>query len=85
MNGVIVAQVMPDSPAADAGLRGIDRQRGLLGDVITKVDGEPVHSISELTKALGETGIGNTAVLTVVREGEQRRVELAVTDISEKS
>jgi 2-alkenal reductase len=80
--GVVVAQVQPNSSAAQAGLRGINRTTGALGDVITHVDGRPIHSIADLAAQLERVGVGNSAELTVVRDGRSRAVLVGVFDIA---
>ena len=80
--GVVVAQVQPRSPAAEAGLHGINRSTGALGDVITHVDGHAVQSIAELASQLERIGIGNRAELTVMRDGRIRTVSVGVLDIA---
>jgi S1-C subfamily serine protease len=80
--GIIIAQVLPGSSAEGAGLEGIDRRTGRLGDVITEVNGQRVRSITELAAALDKAGIGNEVELTVVRDRRERSVRLKVMDIS---
>lgn len=80
--GVVVAQVQPNSSAAQAGLRGIDRGNGTLGDVITHVNGRPVQSIAELANELERIGIGKRAELTLLRDGRSRTVTVGVVDIA---
>jgi 2-alkenal reductase len=82
IEGVIVAEVVPDSPADRAGLRGIDYQRGSIGDVIVAVNGEEVNTLPDLVRLLEEVGIGNEAALTIRRNGETLDVTLPVFDIS---
>ena len=65
--GVIVVRTVPGSPAARAGLRGVDATRGELGDVITGVDGKPVHRLTDLTDELEQVGIGKTVQLELTR------------------
>jgi 2-alkenal reductase len=79
--GVVVADVMPGSAAERAGLRGIDRRNGTLGDIITHVNDERVRTVGEFAAALGAVGIGNTAELTVIRDGTARTVTLELVDI----
>lgn len=83
--GVVIAQVVPNSPAAAAGLIGLDRQRGRLGDVITQVNGKNVSSLAEIARELDAIGIGKRAELTVQRDGRTRKVRVEIADISEAS
>jgi 2-alkenal reductase len=82
VSGLVVAEVLPGSAAAMAGLQGLDQAGGGLGDVITHVDGRPVHTLAEFAEQLEKVGIGNTATLTVLRDGRTMSVSVAVIDIS---
>lgn len=68
--GVVIAQVEPGSPAAEAGLRP--------GDVVIEVNGEAVTSAQALRTAVGLTQVGETLKLRVEREGKARQVEVKV-------
>lgn len=68
-SGALVNNVEPDS-AADKG--GID-----VGDVITSVNGQPVHSNADLPPLVGMLPPGTKAKIGVVRDGKPR--ELSVT------
>jgi 2-alkenal reductase len=83
VKGVPVADVAPRSPAAESGLAGMDRNRGRLGDVITKVNGTEVSNLAEMATALEAVGVGKRAELTVERDGRSRKVSVRVTDISQ--
>jgi 2-alkenal reductase len=82
LRGIVIAEVQPGSSAERAGLRGLDRRSGQLGDIITEVNGQPVESLAEFATALEAAGIGNDVALTVVRENRTRQVDLRVMDIS---
>ncbi len=77
--GVLVARVVPGSPAARAGLRGAKRQvlvgnyRVLAGgDIVIAVDGQRVASTRDLDRYLEmQTRVGQTVELTVLRDGQQ--------------
>jgi len=60
-NGLHVAQVMPQSPAARSGLR--------VGDIVVSVAGEPVASTTALQRAMVEDAIGRRLEITVWRNG----------------
>ena len=69
-SGAAVTQVIPGTPADEAGLES--------GDVITAVDGESVSSASELRNAIGLLRAGTTISLTVIREGDTRTIEATI-------
>ncbi|MBS3651731.1 trypsin-like peptidase domain-containing protein [Pseudaminobacter sp. 19-2017] len=81
INGVIVAQVMPGSPADKAGLIGLNLASGTIGDVIVAVDGKPVQHLANLVSGLEEAGVGAQVELTVARDARQRTVPVQVVDI----
>jgi 2-alkenal reductase len=86
VQGVMVADVEPGSPASEAGLLGYNARSGEMGDVITAVNGYAVGSAAALTQALEALGINGVAQLTVVRQvfpdqRRERRVALRVADM----
>ena len=82
VEGVIVVRTVPGSPAAKAGLRGIETARQELGDVIVGVDGKPVRRLADLTDQLEQVGVGKTVQLALNRNGAKTTVELEVADVS---
>ena len=78
VEGLIVVDVLPGGPAAHAGLTGVDRGRGTLGDVIVAIDGKPVRSVADLSAALEARGVGATVTLRVERNGATREVNVRV-------
>ncbi len=85
--GVLVVEVVENSPADKAGLRGgsrtlnLDGERVRIGgDVITEVDDEPVTSIEELIEAVQARKDGDKVDLTILRDGEEEKAtaELAL-------
>jgi serine protease Do len=61
--GVLVSAVLPDTPAAKAGLKA--------GDVITKLDGDAVRNVGELRGKLEEKHAEKSVTLTVLRKGTE--------------
>jgi len=80
--GLVVAEVVPGSPADQAGIKGIDRAARRFGDVITAIDGKPVLTLADLVDALTAAGIDGSVEITVMRDQVARRVRVRVVDIS---
>ncbi|MGU3359154.1 S1C family serine protease [Methylobacterium sp. M6A4_1b] len=83
IDGVVVLRVLRGSPAAAAGLRGVDPQTGDIGDIIVGAGDRPVHRLADLTGAMEAAGLGASIELTVERDGRTRRVRLTTTDVAE--
>ncbi|HEV7440261.1 MAG TPA: trypsin-like peptidase domain-containing protein [Methylobacterium sp.] len=83
IDGVVVLRVLRGSPAAQAGLRGVDLQTGEIGDVIVSVGDRPVHRLADLTAAIEAAGIDKPIDLTVERGGRARTVRVTTTDVAE--
>jgi S1-C subfamily serine protease len=83
-NGAIVSEVISDSPAEKAGIRGGDRKQieGIpvpIGDVITGIEGGPVSSSEDVIEVVNSVKPGERLLMTVVTPGEkERRVEVTV-------
>jgi 2-alkenal reductase len=84
-DGVVVVRVVPDSPAAKAGLRGVDPSNGAMGDVIVGANGVQVHRLADLTDQIEKIGIGNEIGLKVQRDGRTIPVSVGVEDTSKAS
>mmetsp|Transcript_16164 Transcript_16164/g.39163 ORF Transcript_16164/g.39163 Transcript_16164/m.39163 type:complete len:324 (+) Transcript_16164:679-1650(+) len=68
--GVLVLNVPPGSPAAEAGLQGTTRSReGIeLGDIIVGVGSEPIGDEADLFDALEKYKPGDTVKVSVLRD-----------------
>ncbi len=68
--GVVIDQVSPNSAAEKAGLRGMDWERRVVGDVIVKVDDYEVRNPNDLYRSLDRHDVGESVRITVLR-GDQ--------------
>jgi serine protease Do len=68
--GVLIREVRPGTPAEKAGLKA--------GDVITKVDGQEVRTVSELRDKLREKSQEKSVALSVVRKGAEMSLSVAI-------
>ena len=70
LDGALISQVVPGSPAAAAGLEP--------GDVILGIDGEEVRTVADLRNEIGLKRIGEEVELETLRRGKRRKVTLAI-------
>lgn len=71
--GALVAQVVEDSPAAEAGLKA--------GDIIIEYEGEEIDYSSELPQLVGRTKVGEKAKLTIVRDGDKEKIKVKIGEL----
>jgi serine protease Do len=64
VQGVLISEVEQGSPAFRAGLAR--------GDIITRINRQPVRSVQEATRALGAVQSGATAFILVLRGGQEQ-------------
>jgi Do/DeqQ family serine protease len=77
IEGVGVAAVQKGSPAEQAGLR----ER----DVVTAINGRPLHTAAELRTRLALTPIGEEVELKVLRAGETRTLRVKIAAVQQMS
>jgi hypothetical protein len=70
--GVLVARILPESPAAESDLQ--------VGDVISALDGEHIVSPSDLARAVGHHESGDEVDLEVWRQGQVRSVRSSLVE-----
>ena len=68
--GVLVNDVVPGSPAAEAGVQELD--------VITAFDGQPVQGTRSLQEIVERSAVGQPHKLTVFRDGKQLTLTISV-------
>ena len=73
-SGVILIKVNSGYPASDAGLKD--------GDIVTKIDGEDVTTVSEFKYQLYQHKIGDTIEVTYYRNGKENKTKLKLNKTS---
>jgi len=74
--GVVVSEVLPDSPAGKAGLKS--------GDVIVEFNGKAVSSPNELQGEVEQAQIGKAQALAIQRDGKRLTLQVVVREQPEK-
>lgn len=71
--GALVAQIMPGSPADDAGLKD--------GDIIVQFNDKPINDASDLPHLVGFTVPGTQATLAIIRDGNPQKLNITVGEL----
>jgi serine protease Do len=74
-NGVLISDVSSDSPAAKAGV-----QRG---DVVLKVEGQPVDSSGQLRNAIATAGAQKKVRLEILRDGKPLTLDVGLGEMQD--
>lgn len=72
-HGALVARVLSDSPAAKAGFQ--------VGDIILKFDGKTVPKSATLPPLVGQTKVGDTVRVQILRDGEQEILKVEIGEL----
>jgi S1-C subfamily serine protease len=83
VEGLVILRTIAGSPAARAGLRGVDLNSGTLGDVIVGANGKPVRRMTDLTDQLETVGVDRTISLSVQRGGRTTAIDVPIIDIGQ--
>jgi len=75
-HGALVADVMNDTPAAEAGVE--------VGDVIVEFDGHPVKESTDLPLIVARTPIGKSADVKLIRNGKAQTVSVKIGEQKEE-
>ena len=68
--GAIIATVVPDGPAAKAGIQQ--------GDIVTAIDGKTVEDNRDVTRKVASVAAGATATFTVNRQGVEKQIKVQI-------
>ncbi len=73
VSGVLVMGVVPNSPAASAGIRR--------GDVVTKINSEAITDAEQLQTLVDRSGIGKNLQLTVKRGSNTQQISVRTAEL----
>jgi S1-C subfamily serine protease len=73
INGVIVVRVLPNTPAAKAGVRR--------GDVVIAIDGQNIKTAEQLQAAVEQTQLGQTLKLQVRRGSQTQQLSIKTAEL----
>lgn len=86
-SGLMVAQVMPGSPAARAGIQPAgralvvgNRRIPIGGDIIVSYDGQPADSVDRFLNHIETRRPGDTLQLQVIRQGRRTPVQITLAE-----
>ncbi|MEY6432239.1 DegQ family serine endoprotease [Thioalkalicoccus limnaeus] len=74
--GALIAQVLPDGPAAQSGLKA--------GDIILRFNGIDVPTSSALPPIVGASSVDATAEVEVLRDGEIVRIQVVLGELPDE-
>ncbi len=74
--GALVARVLPDSPAQQAGFE--------VGDIIVEYNGREVETSSALPPMVGSTRVGSKVKVKIIRNGKPRTLKVTISELPEE-
>lgn len=83
--GILIADVLPRSPARSVGLHGTHRNRFgriIPGDIITSVNGHTIDNYDVFYNLLTDIKVGEQVTVTVRREGKNLSYKMKTIDIA---
>jgi putative serine protease PepD len=76
--GVLVTAVVPGSPVAGAGLRGVTGNNPATADIITALDDRSVRSFDDIAEHINARNPGDTVRVTIVRGGQSQTLDVTL-------
>lgn len=74
-HGALISEVVPRSPADEAGFR--------VGDIVVAFNGVRIGAASELPPKVGMLAVGDIATADIIRQGERKTIEFEVGLLAE--
>jgi len=74
--GALVAKVLAESPAADAGFE--------VGDIVTRFNGELIRYSSDLPPMVGISKVGETVPVEIIRHGKNKTLQVTIARLPDE-
>jgi serine protease Do len=74
--GALVADVVKDGPAQEAGIK--------VGDVIVEFDGRPIKDSTELPMLVARTSVGKTVTLKLIRDKRTETLSVTIGELKDE-
>jgi serine protease Do len=75
--GALIADVLPDGPAAKSDLR--------VGDVVVEYEGHRINLSADLPPLVGQTAPGTRARLGIIRNGQSQTASVTIAELPEEA
>ncbi|MFO1430899.1 MAG: DegQ family serine endoprotease [Candidatus Competibacteraceae bacterium] len=75
-HGALVSQVLPNSPAAKAGIKA--------GDIILAFDDKTIEQSAQLPPLVGATPVGKTVSLSLLRDGKPKTIDVTIEKLRDE-
>jgi len=73
--GVLIGDVLDNSPAKKAGLKS--------GDIVVEYNGKPMDSASQFRMAVASTAPGTSSEVTIVRDGKRQTLKITTDELTD--
>jgi len=83
ITGLAIMRVAPETPAAKAGLEGVQegRRAYYFGDIIVGINGKPIQNFDDYATIMDNSKAGDTVTVDVVRDGKKRTVSVELVEL----
>jgi len=76
LSGVLVSEVLDNTPASRAGLKS--------GDVVLELDGKKVEDVQSFRLAIAALPVGKTVSLKIFRDGKEKDISIKIGELPEE-
>jgi len=74
-DGVVIAEVIEDSPAEDAGLKA--------GDIVLEIEGDKVYKVTSFRNRIAMTAPNSKIKLTILRNEKRKKIDVQIGELDD--